>query len=165
MALVGIPAIVAGIFELLRRPNLVIGFEPELGYKAKASEWPALSSTVRLTLKQDNPGFSDARIRFVVMNRGRATARDVVINFIWPGDDDWKSYHPESEDPASRYYRDHRIGAPVSLAERPYLHPKDYYFDDFTIAVRSNMKALDIPYTVSMSNRRQSGNLSVTLTS
>ena len=163
VSIIGIPTVVVGVWALTRRPNIEVGFLSSEGTDPVKGK-PALDHARRIQLGPGpDDGFSTATVEILVVNRGRATARDLVLNFYWPGDDDWASYHPIPDDPNADYQFDPVLKRPFTLLDkRDFLHEHDYFKAEFPMPVRSSMRGLDIPWTVSTSGSRSKGNLTVT---
>jgi hypothetical protein len=151
VSIVGITAIA---WRLLRRPKVVIGLYPML----KAGVFGRLrpSSEIELEL----PANKVLTLPFTILNVGRASARDLLVNFAFP--DGFKLANvkaPPIESP--EFVIDPDNGRPLWTLRIPYVHAKDQVYLPTAIEVPAGASEVIIDAQLTAAEARSKQQLTV----
>jgi hypothetical protein len=80
VAIVGIPTLVLGLLTLIRRPSVAVGFFPLRRDRRLLRSVQRPSNEIHVPKNLSNP----LTVQLIVANVGRATARDLLVNFTFP---------------------------------------------------------------------------------
>jgi hypothetical protein len=157
VAIFGIPSLLLGLFSLGRRPSLAVGFGPVT--KERRSFRTAIPIPQREIKALPATMFN---IQFAISNIGRATARDLLVNYVFSNLDQSQVMVVAG---APQIAADPVTGRPLWILKIEHIHPGDVSFHGLTLHPQAGLNAVEIEYHVSMADARsRSGSLKVSLT-
>jgi hypothetical protein len=150
VAIIGIPSLVIGLLGLVRRPKIAVGFLPTrtTGLFRRVKR-PSSQLSVAVSHTHETNESDPVLVRLFVTNIGRATARDLLLNFRFPAlglgqvlvqpGAPRPTTHPEHNHPLWIYSIDH-------------IHPGDHNYSDLEIRIPIGLSAIDVDWEISMAD-------------
>ncbi len=151
VAIIGIPSLLFGLLAVVRRPRIAIGFLPmrKAGLLLRRHERPGDRIEVTAPHTVDAALSDLIQLTFVVTNIGRATARDLLLNFkfpdlqvgllVVPPGSPIVAPDPETNHPFWAYRIEH-------------IHPADRVFLYVSMRIPARLSAVEIDYEASMAD-------------
>jgi hypothetical protein len=142
VVILGIPGLILGLLTLGRRPGMRAGFAPT-----------RKAGLIRRKLAADHeirvqPQNGRAVLNFVIFNNGRATARDLTINFAFPPGVPLGQVVVPGGSVITRS-EDDRV---VWVWRQGYLHPGDLVESEIAITISMGTDRLRIEAAISMAD-------------
>ena len=146
VTIAGIPLLLVSIRALVRRPNLTVGFVPSstVGILRWRRRKPLANFDAKLTSMNEA-----VTLPVVIVNNGRASAREVLANFRFPAElhvtvgglpeYSHVEFHPE-------------LKLWVWVLERATIHPDDDFIASAVLTAPAGLSGFDIDVEMSMAN-------------
>jgi hypothetical protein len=145
VAIVGIPSLVLGLFTLVRRPSVEVGFFPLHRDRRFLRRIDRPSNETFVPKKQANP----MTLRFVVANVGRASAREVLVNLAFPTLTLDQVSVPAG---APKVIQHPNAAYPLWAYHIDYVHPGVQHLSEVHLRGTDLLAIIPIEYEVSMSD-------------
>jgi len=157
VAIFGIPSLLLRLFAMGRRPSLAVGFGP---VRKKRRIFRAAVPIPQREIKALPATMFN--IQFAISNIGRATARDLLVNYVFSNFDQGQVTVVAG---APKIAADPETGRPLWILRIEHIHPGDVRFHGLTLHPPAGLSDVEIEYHVSMTDAKsRSGNLKVSLT-
>jgi hypothetical protein len=144
VAIVGIPSLLIGLVAITRRPHIAVGLTP-LQKRRRL-----LRRTIELPASEISLHAAGLfNVQFAITNIGRATARELLVNYIFPGLNADQLTIAQGA-PAIQSHPLH--GKPFWVLKIDHIHPEDTSYQVLAVHVPVTTPAIDIEYEVSMAD-------------